>query len=70
MKEECTLWAIYKHPLDYPDKYVARKFILDRPTSETIIGNTLEEVRIGIPKGLTRFLPEKEDDRVIVEIWM
>ena len=70
IKERLTIWVIYKHPLDYPDKFVARKFILDKPTFEIVIGNTVDEVRIGIPKGLTRFLPDKKDDRTIVEIWI
>jgi len=64
------LWVVYKHPKDYPDKFVARKWILDKPTSEVVIGNTIEEVRIAIPKGLTRFLPDVTDDPVIVEIWL
>jgi len=69
-KKNLTNWTIYKHPKDYPDKVVARKFILDKPTSEIIIGNTIEEVRSGIPKGLTRFLPDERDDSVIVETWL
>lgn len=67
---DVELWVIYEHPKDYPDKFVARKWILDKPTSEIVLGNTIEEARLGIPKGLTRFLPEKEDDIVIVEIWI
>jgi len=64
------LWVIYKHPKDYPDKFVARKFIFDKPTFEVVIGNDINEVRLAIPKGLTRFLPDAEDDKVIVEIWL
>ncbi|GAG89933.1 unnamed protein product [marine sediment metagenome] len=64
------LWVVYKHPLDYPDKFVARKWILDKPSSETVIGGTINEARIAIPKGLTRFLPDAEDDKSIVETWL
>lgn len=68
--ESIELYAVYKHPKDYPTKFVARKYILDKPTSITIIGDTIEEVRRGMPKGLTRFLPDEKDDPVIVEIWL
>ena len=68
--ERLELYTVYKHPKDYPTKFVARKFILDKPTPITVIGNTIEEVRLGIPKGLTRFLPDEKDDPVIVEIWL
>ena len=64
------LWVVYEHPSDYPNKFVARKFVLDQPTAEIVIGGTIEEARLGIPKGLTRFLPDKEDDECIVEIWL
>ena len=67
---DLELWVIYEHPKEYPDKYVARKWILDKPSSEVVFGNTIEEARLAIPKGLTRFLPDKEDDKVIVEIWL
>lgn len=70
MKEKPILWTIYKHPSDYPDKYVARKFILDKPTSEILIGDTLEEIRKMLPLGLTRFDRNPEDDPVIVETWI
>ena len=70
MTEETTLWTIYKHPLDYPDKFIARKFVLDKPTPEIRIGNTLEEVRELLPRGLTRFERNPNDESTIVEIWM
>lgn len=64
------LWVIYKHPKEYPDKFVARMWILDKPSSDVVFGNTIREVRIAIPKGLTRFLPDSEDDPKIAEIWL
>ena len=64
------LWVVYKNPSDFPDKFVTRKFILDQPTAEIVIGSNIEEARLGIPKGLIRFLPDKEDDKSIVEIWL
>lgn len=35
--EVLSLWTVYERPLDYPDKWVARRFELDRPTSEYIV---------------------------------
>ena len=70
MKEECIIWTIYKHPLDYPDKFVARKFISDKPTEEILIGETLEEIRSLLPKGFTRFERNPNDALSIVETWL
>ena len=70
MEEKVTLWTIYRHPKDYPDKYVARKFILDKPTSEILIGDTLEELRALLPFGLTRLERDLGDDPLIVETWI
>lgn len=67
---DVTIWTIYDHPTDYPDKFVARKFILDKPTSEVIIADTLEELREMLPLGLSCFNRSVTDDPVIVETWM
>ena len=67
---DLELWVVYKHPKEYPNKFVARKWILDKPSSETVFGNTINEARLAIPKGLTRFLPDTQDDKCIVEIWL
>jgi len=70
MKEECITWTIYKHPSDYPDEFVARKFILDKPTSEIKTSDTIETLRLLLPMGLTRIERSDDDDPVIVETWM
>lgn len=70
MTEKLELWTIYRYPKDYPDKFVARKFILDKPTEERLIGDTLEEVRSLLPKGLIRFDRSPNDILSIVETWM
>lgn len=64
------LWVVYKHPDDYPDKFVARKWVLDKPTDDIKIGNTLEEVRTLLPHGLTHINRAFLDDIVIAEIWL
>lgn len=70
MKGQVITRTIYDHPKDYPDKFVARKFILDKLTSEILLGDTLEEVRSQLPLGLTCFERHETDDPVIVETWM
>lgn len=70
MTEECITWTIYEHPKDYPDKFVARKFILDRPTKEILIAESLEEIRKLVSVGKICFNRHETDDPVIVETWM
>ncbi len=67
---ELAIWTIYEHPKDYPNKFIARKFIRDKPTSDIKVGETLVEVRGLLPIGLTRMDRNIEDDPVIVETWI
>ena len=45
MSEPLILWVVFDHPQDYPDSYVARKFVLDQPTEEHIVSPRLEMLR-------------------------
>lgn len=63
--------AIYKSPKDYPDKYVARLFDLDRPTRFVFVADSYMELLDKIPvQQLTRMEKDPRDDPVIVEVWM
>lgn len=62
-------WTIYDHPRDYPNGFIARKSIDNKPTFETKLGSSLESVRKQLPPGLTRFERDPSDDAVIVETW-
>lgn len=62
--------VVYKNPSDYPGKYVARLWTLDKPTEFAIIKDTLAEVRAAIPAGFTMLAPSVGDDPVIVETWI
>jgi hypothetical protein len=65
------IWAIYDHPLDFPKHFIARKFIIDRPTTELIISNTLENIREQLlAKGFVRLDRSPSDDPKIVEVWI
>lgn len=63
--------AIYKHPTDYPEKYVARIWdILKEPTQYIVISDNIEDLRQSIPPGMNRLMPFAQDDPVIVETWL
>lgn len=66
-----SIWTIYDNPKDYPGKFVARRFELDRPTGTVLVANTLIELRRQMMEwGLTRLPRAEEDDPVIVETWL
>lgn len=62
--------AVYKHPKDYPDKYVARLFNINKPTLYAIVKDTLEEIRQEIPDHLRKISRCEKDDPVLVETWL
>jgi hypothetical protein len=65
------LWTIYKHPLDYPQSYVARLFEGERPTGSIVVAPTLALLRDQmIAMWLTRIPRQPADDPVIVEVWV
>jgi len=70
------MWTIYDHPKDYPDHFVARKWLIGskrtRPeaTDELIVRSTLNEVRSLLPPGLYCLARNEGDDPVIVETWL
>jgi len=67
--EGLSIWVIYDHPTDFPDRYVARRFQNDRPTAQFVEGATLDEVREKLPFGLAQFPRHPQDDPKIVETW-
>ena len=68
--DDLVIWVIYDHPMDYPDKVVARKWIKDKPTDELIISDTLDGIRHQIPKGLFCISRDFYDDPSIIETWL
>lgn len=68
-------WVIYRHPSDYPDKYVARKWVMSAgkcvPTSEVKLADELAPLRLEMTRlGLIPFARWEDDERPIVETWM
>lgn len=69
------IWAIYDHPKDYPEGYIARKWdcttFPPKATDETLTGKTLKEVRMQLSRGsLHRISRFPTDDPCLVEVWL
>lgn len=64
--------VIYRHPEDYPDKYVARIFDITQPTDAVVIKDSLQELQKDISRNMSKtFLPRDEkDDPCIVGSWI
>lgn len=63
--------AVFKHPDDYPGKWVARVFDVNRPTRLVAIADTHEELlRIMPMQKMVRFNRDPKDQTSIVESWI
>lgn len=68
-----SMWVVYAHPLDCPDKFVARRWLATDPPSPTTdrkVADDLETLRQSLPIGLVCLPRQPEDDPVIVETWI
>jgi hypothetical protein len=74
MTEALETWTIYDRPLDYPDGYVARRFLIRHgaalATHIAYYGPTLDSVREQIPQGLFCIARNPGDEPQIVETWL
>jgi hypothetical protein len=64
------IWSIYESPADYPGLFVARKYLLDQPTTEALFSTNLDGVRKQLPLGLYRLPRNPMDHRSVVESWV
>lgn len=62
--------VVYKKPKDYPTKYIARLWDVDRRTNLIATAETLEELRESKPKEMMIMQRHQDDDPVIVETWI
>jgi hypothetical protein len=65
-----SIWVVYEAPPDFPDKYVARRLEMNRPTADFVIGDTLNDVRSKLPAGLFKIERSERDDPMIRESWI
>lgn len=73
MMRVLEMWVISERPSDFPTKFVARKFEVTnvpKPTDETKVADTLEEVRGMLPPGLFCLARDPADEPQIVETWL
>lgn len=70
MSETFELWTVYDSPIDLPERFVARKWLLDQPTNELLQDKTLDGLRQKLPRGLVRLERSQHDDPKIVETWV
>lgn len=70
------MWVIYDHPLDYPDCFIARRWIVTRhsvtpeATEEIFTSTNLNELRLKLPSGFIRTERAIADDPKIIETWI
>ena len=64
------IYTIYKHPVDYPDKFVCRMFDMGVPTHVMATADTLAEIRSMLPEGLLNLGRDPADDPCVVEVWL
>jgi hypothetical protein len=75
-RDALPMWAVYDHPSDYPDRFVARLFLVGRrgteATSSIIVAQTLEVLReiLLVDMHLHRIERHPDDDEKIVETWL
>jgi hypothetical protein len=62
--------TIYKYPLDYPQKYVARLFDITNPTNVFMLGDNYEELVSHKPPMMVIFERSPADDPKIIEAWL
>jgi hypothetical protein len=74
MIEPLAMFVVYRHPKDYPDKFVVRRWDIFHgkaiPTQWVRTAESLEQIREEIPPGLARILRDPTDDPSIVECWV
>ena len=71
MNFELNIWVIYDHPTDYPDTYVARRWVGEKPTDDILLSPDLEAVENQLAEwGLTMIGRYSEDDPKIMSVWL
>jgi hypothetical protein len=75
MPDALSIWTIYDHPRDFPNEFVARRFVVDgsvpRWTDDILTSSSLDLLRDEmVSRGLTVINRLPDDDRNIVEVWL
>lgn len=62
--------VLYENPSDFPGKFVARLWFLNRPTPYAIIKDTLKELEEEIPHAMIPLNTHFTDDPVIIQTYI
>lgn len=68
-----AIWTVYERPADFPDLFVARKWLIQLEpvaTDVVLFGRTIQEVRNQLPPHLVQLTRNLDDDPCIVEVWL
>lgn len=73
MNENMKNWVIYERPLDYPEHYVLRLWLIVNGrlilTPLKKFAKSLEDIRKEVPPGLYCFPREMDDSPHLLETW-
>lgn len=74
---QLTIWTVYDHPLDHPDVFVAREWLIPEGggdpirTQRTLTSHNLDEIRQALEDmGGYPLARDPADDPVIIESWV
>jgi hypothetical protein len=70
-----TIWTVYDHPREYPDRFVAREFDITpggiTPANNVLTAPDLDTLRTALQsQGLVRTTRSPDHDPTIVEAWV
>jgi hypothetical protein len=73
--ESLSIWVIYDHPRDFPDRFVARRHVCtgpdQGPTDDIVTSKNLKQLRVAMERRyLTKLDRHPSDDPVIIETWL
>ena len=72
-KKRPVSWVVYdhpaRHPLMFPDLFVARKWIGDRPTNDLETSGSYRELLLKLPPQMVRRDPLPSDEPDVLEVW-
>ena len=67
---DLVIWVIYDHPQDFPDLFVCRPFIGERPLLVHLCHKDLALLRHRLPNGVFPLNRFADDDPAILETWI
>lgn len=74
VQQELSIWTIFHNPIDFPRKFVVRRFIMVDvgafPTPDHSVHDTLDQARDAVPQGKVCISRNDEDEPQVVESWV